>query len=119
MFGAHFGHDDHVTKSVGAAFVCALSKQYLYSGEAELCSEVICWLVLPVLLKTSIRNDIETIPIPTCSSKTRRHLDASSSYTTWLVAILILAACLGQAELGVVGYLVRRSSSRAKTSEGC
>ncbi|KMP07830.1 capsule protein [Coccidioides immitis RMSCC 2394] len=51
MWKSSFNEIDPATRSAGAALLCAITRQYLFSRQSELCSEILAWLILPIVFK--------------------------------------------------------------------
>ncbi|KAK2855667.1 hypothetical protein FQN49_004965 [Arthroderma sp. PD_2] len=91
-----------VTSSAGAALLCSVLTQYLSSRRVELCSEVLCWSILPVVFKVAGR--------PGGSKSSRAgpfsypQAQSSSAASLWIAALGIVTFCLFKAETGMVGF---------------
>lgn len=88
--------------------LCTVLTQHLSSRQSEVCSETLCWIMLPVLFTVARRWDISTISTATLSSDPGSH--AASSTSLWIVAAGIATACCYKAEMGMIGFLVGSSS---------
>lgn len=85
----------------GAALLCTVIAQWLYSQKNELYSEILCWMILPVLLRTRKRTGGDTIPIPN-GGKT-----PVPSRSLWIIAIGIAATSFYKAESKKIILYVR------------
>ncbi|KAH8734488.1 hypothetical protein BGZ61DRAFT_442622 [Ilyonectria robusta] len=95
---------DPVTRSAGAAVACSVLTHCLSSRRSELGSEMIGWILLPVLCNIARQSNDNTIPravAPSGYSPTQ----STSTRSLWIAAISILAFCLCRAENIMVAYL--------------
>lgn len=98
---------DPITGSAGAAALSTVLTQHIASRyvKSELSSEILCWLLLPLLFQLARPRDIGrfgTIPKPQPQSKSR----PISSRFLWIAAASIAIASCYKAEIGVIGLLV-------------
>lgn len=85
-----------------AAVVFTTVSQYVPSRRLELGSEIVCWAVLPFLLRyTAFPNTPPSSPLLNDLQK-QRH----SSLSQWIVALGIVAAAFYRAESTTVGFYV-------------
>jgi hypothetical protein len=95
-----FRHADIDITSVlaGAALLCSLFTQRLFTRQSELCSEILCWTILPILLLKSrgLRNADVKIPLTVSDTQ------PLSSRTLWLAATSLTAVSVYRAEIGLV-----------------
>ncbi|KAK2683966.1 Glycosyl transferase CAP10 domain [Fusarium oxysporum f. sp. vasinfectum] len=91
---------DPVVGSATAAVVFTTVSQYVPSRRLELCSEMVCWAVLPFLFRyTALPNTRASSPLLNDPRK-QRH----SSLSQWLVAFSIVAAAFYRAESNTIGF---------------
>ncbi|KAF4438651.1 Beta-12-xylosyltransferase 1 [Fusarium acutatum] len=91
---------DPVVGSATAAVVFTTVSQYIPSRRLELCSEIVCWAVLPFLFRyTAFPNTRASSPLLKDPQK-QRH----SSLSQWLVALGIVAAAFYRAESKTIGF---------------
>ncbi|KAF4978242.1 hypothetical protein FZEAL_5347 [Fusarium zealandicum] len=92
---------DQVGGLAGAAVLCTTLSQHLASRRSELCSELVCWLVLPVLFRYSKRSKPATDPaVAPFSGAGAQTLSWRSQ---WIVAAGIAVTCLYKAESRALG----------------
>lgn len=105
-----------------AAFLAAVATQHLTSRQAEMYSEVLCWMLLPILLKY-VRSRLHYASLPLYGSgKAKSNGDVSASAalsgtgsgSSWLFALGIATACFFTAENAVIGFLVSCITRRSK-----
>ncbi|RKL36709.1 hypothetical protein BFJ72_g8258 [Fusarium proliferatum] len=85
---------DHVVGSATAAVVFTTVSQYVPSRRLELCSEIVCWALLPFLIKyTALPNIRPSSPL--LNDPQKHH---HSSLSQWLVALGIAVAAFYRAE---------------------
>lgn len=82
----------------GAALSCSVVTQRLFTRQSEICSEILCWTILPILLLKSreLRNVDFKIPL------TLSDTQPLSSRTLWLTAASLTAVSVYRAETGLV-----------------
>ncbi|KAF5570972.1 beta-1 2-xylosyltransferase 1 [Fusarium phyllophilum] len=98
---------DPVVGSATAAVVFTTVSQYIPSRRLELCSEFVCWAVLPILFKyTALPNTRASSPLLNDPQK-QRH----SSLSQWFVALGIVAAAFYRAESNTIGLYTYFQSS--------
>lgn len=92
----------HVTTQATLAIVFAVLAQYESSNESELCSELLCWIVLPVLVgkengrKAQINtDDTSKAALPTHMGSPK---NGASPTSLWLVALGLMFASVYRAE---------------------
>lgn len=91
--------------TASAAILCATLARYLASRQAEVYSEIICWLLLPTLLYiTQTEDSPRTITPP--NSAARRPI---SWNFMWIVALGITLATLYRAEIGDIKLYVKNA----------
>ncbi|KAF5628914.1 beta-1 2-xylosyltransferase 1 [Fusarium sp. NRRL 52700] len=91
---------DPVVGSATAAVIFTTVSQYVPSRRLELCSEIVCWAVLPFLFRyTAVPNTRASSPLLNDPQK-QRH----SSLSQWLVAFGIAAAAFYRAETNTIGF---------------
>ncbi|KAF5685114.1 capsule-associated [Fusarium denticulatum] len=97
---APFDIVDPVLSSATAAVVFTTVSQYVPSRRLELCSEIVCWAVLPFLFRyTALPNTRPTSPLLNEPQK-QRH----SSLSQWTVAFGIVTAAFYRAESSAIGF---------------
>lgn len=104
MWRKHSPDIDSITGLAGAALLFSLLSQYLSTPESEVGSEIVCWIILPILFGIS-QNKV-------LSRDVRRlfHDSVGSRTSLWVVAGGIAIACVYEAEIGRVGLFVRTST---------
>lgn len=93
---------DHVVGSATAAVVFTTVSQYVPSRRLELCSEIVSWALLPLLLKYNALPNIRPSSPLLNNPQKQRH----SSLSQWLVALGIAAAAFYRAESMIIGFYV-------------
>lgn len=92
----------HVSKQAALAIVFAVLAQYESSTQTELCSELLCWVVLPVLVRKDkarkAHTDIDDTSKPALPSHLVVHKNDTSSTSLWLVALCLMLASVYRAE---------------------
>ncbi|KAF5584127.1 beta-1 2-xylosyltransferase 1 [Fusarium pseudocircinatum] len=89
-----------VVGSATAAVVFTTVSQYVPSRRLELCSEIVCWAVLPFLFRyTALPNTRSTSPLLN-DPQDQRH----SSLSQWIAAFGIVAAAFYRAESNTIGF---------------
>ncbi|KAI0129666.1 hypothetical protein BJ170DRAFT_700843 [Xylariales sp. AK1849] len=94
-------HIDLVTRLAGAAVLCSIMTQCLSSRQSELCSEMLCWMTLPLLFRIARYPDFNATSKDTLSSISRASPTTSNSL--WIVAASIAVASLLKAENNIIG----------------
>lgn len=97
---------DSMTGSAAAAVICSLVVRSLTSREAEVGSDIVCWVLLPVLFVSWEVRWAHT------RSQRPIHDARGSRISLWLVAGGIAAACLYRAELDREGLFVSNYRSQ-------
>ena len=109
MWNPSISQIDPITWSAGAALLCSVFTQRLSSWQSELCSELLCWLLVPVTFKLGRRADVkrfmEVLPqgVPN-----NAEAQPQSAVSLWIVTLGIVIACLFRAEGGIIVFLVSR-----------
>ncbi|ORY16566.1 glycosyltransferase family 90 protein [Clohesyomyces aquaticus] len=88
---------DVFTGLAGAATTCATLTQYLFSQHSEPLSEILSWILLPILFQCSRRLNINPI---TPSENLKRHPPSSTSL--WIVAACLTLCSVYRAENGII-----------------
>jgi hypothetical protein len=81
---------DPVALSAAAAVLFTLLSHYMFSRPSELLSELLCWLLLPILFRVSKRLGVTPSPASTGSLVMNNRPRPASSISLWA-----FAACLG------------------------
>ncbi|KAM5349175.1 hypothetical protein ACJ41O_008998 [Fusarium nematophilum] len=103
MWKPYFNDIDPVVGSAGAAVLSTTVAQRLSSRRPELFSEILCWILLPILFgisRTSRDRSVLKVTSPTDSGA-----QPPSSRSQWVVAVGVAAACLYRAESSMIGFL--------------
>lgn len=81
---------DSITGSAAAVLVCGISTQYLSSRQPEfqVCSEILAWIILPVLYKTL---GSRKLPADTLVTALQRSKPPTSRVSLWAASICITA----------------------------
>ncbi|KAL7952051.1 glycosyltransferase family 90 protein [Trichoderma barbatum] len=90
----------------GAALLFATLTQWLSSQESELDTEILCWAILPVLIKFLSQPQPKSLLRPVVSGKAKT--TSTSAYSLWIVAGSVAVYSLFRSETGLVQFLVRR-----------
>ncbi|KAI3327296.1 glycosyltransferase family 90 protein [Xylariaceae sp. AK1471] len=97
---------DPITWSTGAALACGALTHYLASRQTELASELLCWVLLPVVFsiaKQHLDADKHAKGLPLVNKLSQSRVNGTTSTVSlWLVAISIATCSLFRAEIGVV-----------------
>ncbi|TGJ81362.1 hypothetical protein E0Z10_g7403 [Xylaria hypoxylon] len=96
---------DPLTWSAGAALVFGAIACYSSSKPSELASELLCWVLLPIVFgiakrRRNVNNDIELLP-PVNSLAELSENETPSAVSLWLVAISIAICSVFRAERGI------------------
>lgn len=104
MWGSIFSNIDRITGSAFAAVLCTLSVQRLASRQSRLYSEILSWIILPILFRVARRpvENAEEIPITT-------EARPSNSRSLWIVATCLVISCWCQTEVGMIPVLVSKA----------
>ncbi|KAM5445523.1 hypothetical protein MaudCBS49596_007429 [Microsporum audouinii] len=96
------------TSWTGAALLCSVLVQHLSTNRAELCSEILCWSMLPIVFKAAGRSGAAgrssragPLSLSLGYSQAQR---SSSSASIWIAALSIASACLARAEVGLIAF---------------
>lgn len=92
------------TGAGAVAVVWAALAQHLSSKQSELCSEICCWAILPLLIRASRRSEHDTFPAPDSIGKASSH--RSYSVSLWVVALCLAATSWYVSEFGTIELLV-------------
>jgi hypothetical protein len=111
MWKPQFNAIDSITGSAGAAVLCTLLTQRLSSRQSELCSETVCWMILPTLFKIANRSNIS---ISTASFYGKPGSQSASSRSLWVFAVGIVIACSYKAEIGKIALFVSSHIGKKK-----
>jgi uncharacterized membrane protein YkvI len=95
---------DAVTLYTIAAVLCTLVAQRLFSRQSEFCSEILSWIILPILFKITSTPAGENKHTSNVSE-----LRSTSSRSLWIVATCLAVSCWYKAENGIVELLVSNS----------
>ncbi|QVM08440.1 F-actin-capping protein subunit beta [Coccidioides posadasii str. Silveira] len=102
MWKSSFNEIDPATRSAGAALLCAITRQYLFSRQSELCSEILAWLILPIVFKiTSSPRINKFFAAAPCNFEAQPTSAASLS----IVTVGLVAFCLSTAGNGKSEFL--------------
>ncbi|KAI0012689.1 hypothetical protein F4779DRAFT_614410 [Xylariaceae sp. FL0662B] len=105
MWKTPFNHIDLVTRSAGAALLCSVLTQRLSSAQSELFSEMLCWIVLPIVFRIARRPDADVDKFSKAIAPGRPMNQRASTASLWAVALSIATFCIFKAETGmVVGF---------------
>lgn len=89
----------------GAALLFATLAQWLSSQESEIYSEILCWAILPVLVKSWNQPQPKSLLSPAVSAKAKA--TSSSAFSLWIVAGSVAVFTSLKMETGLVQFLVR------------
>lgn len=89
-----------ITGSAGAAVLSTIVTRRLSSRQSEFCSEILCWMTLPVLFKMGRLSDTAVVSRGSLTSNLESARTSSSSL--WIVAGSLAIACSYQAEMGTI-----------------
>ncbi|KAE8322888.1 hypothetical protein BDV39DRAFT_196350 [Aspergillus sergii] len=96
-----FHHIGMLTRSAGAALLCSFWTARLGSKQSELYSEILAWMILPTMFKTTRRLQVNKILTRAPLSEPGFQLQSAKSL--WIFALGIATVCVYQAENGLVG----------------
>lgn len=102
MWKPPFNHIDPVTKSAGAALLCNVLSQCLFSRQSELYAETLAWIMLPIVFKVARRPDVNRLLGPPSSPE----VQYASAASLWIVALSVATFSFFRAEHGMVGFFV-------------
>jgi hypothetical protein len=103
-------HIDSTVASAGAALLCSALAQYLFTWEAEVYSETLCWIALLGIFKLSEKWDDWSL---SQGPNLDHNAQSAPSWVLWTVALCIAVQSVGKSEYGVVVLFV--SSGRSST----
>ncbi|EFQ98609.1 hypothetical protein MGYG_01633 [Nannizzia gypsea CBS 118893] len=105
-------HGVPVTRWTAAALLSSALVQRLAAGRVELCSEILCWLLLPTLSRAAAAAAARRPQgAPARSSRAgplslrdspQRH--AGSALSLWVAALCIVLSCLSRAEIRLLAF---------------
>ncbi|KAE8371618.1 hypothetical protein BDV26DRAFT_298630 [Aspergillus bertholletiae] len=98
-----FHHIDVLTRSTGAALLCSLWTACLGSRKSEQSSEILAWVILPIIFGMTRR--FRTNKIRTRPPLSEPDLQPQSAKSLWIVALGIATLGVYQTENGLVGVL--------------
>lgn len=104
---------DSVVAPAVAALLCTVVAQHLYSQQAELYSEILSWILLPVLFRTIKRTNVDAIPISIPNAPITSPVPSRS---LWIIAVGIAAASFYKAENKLITLFVRYPCSLRRKS---
>lgn len=90
-------------EAAGAAVLCAVLTQHLSSRRSELCSELLCWLILPALFKATGRSNSNSGKTVLLSSPEAE--PKTTPWSTWVFAASV-AVSTYKTEGGIVNLCV-------------
>lgn len=94
-----------VTVLAGAATLATILSQSLSSTTMELCSEIVCWMILPILF--GVERGSHANEANKQISFDSFGIQSTSSEPSWVVAVGVVIACLCKAEHNhVIGLYV-------------
>lgn len=104
---------DPVVGSAAGAILFTTLTQYYPARRLELCSEIVCWAVLPIIFKHfPLSGSHPTLPVGhSYEPKKQDNITDHAKISQWLVAAGIAAAAFYRAESNIVGFYVRLFSS--------
>jgi hypothetical protein len=100
-----FTHVDPAVGSAAGAILFTTLTQYYPAKRLELCSEIVCWAILPFLFKhfpSSVSH--HTLPFEQ-SHEPKKQDQPTKSH--WLIPIGVVAAAFYRAESNTIGFYVR------------
>ncbi|KAL7628431.1 hypothetical protein AAE478_002634 [Parahypoxylon ruwenzoriense] len=100
-------HIDPITRVAGAALLSGVLTQHLSPRQPEICSDLLSWLLLPVLLRAARRQDAIRFPrtsSPPLSNPKILIPQTPSPASLWVVALGIAAFCIFKIENGAVEF---------------
>lgn len=103
---------DPVTRVAGAALLSSVLTQWLVSRESELCSELLAWVLLPMVFRASRKEPNIDKPLGTEKIPT-------PALSVWTVTLSIATLCVFRAEIGLVGFFVSSPLSWTIVSNPC
>lgn len=95
---------DLTTLAAGAAIQCAVLTEWLSSQEAEICSEIICWMLLPALFsftKGIKQRRPKILPLVTHDTPS-----PASSTGAWIAAASLGILCFYRVESKSIALIV-------------
>lgn len=96
---------DPVTRSAAGALLCSVLTEYLSIRESELCSEILCWVSLPIFFIITKQAELNKFSKLT-SFGIIPETQPVSALSLWIVTLGIVILCSFKAEIGLVGFLV-------------
>ncbi|CAG1987976.1 unnamed protein product [Fusarium graminearum] len=97
---------DLVVGSAAGAILFTTLTQYYPARRLELCSEIVCWAVLPIIFKHfPLSGSHPTLPVGhSYEPKKQDNITDHAKISQWLVAAGIAAAAFYRAESNIVGF---------------
>lgn len=92
----------------GAALLCATLAHWLYSPGVEIYSEILCWAILPILIKCQKKLEHGSLLGPAVYGEPNALSSPSSSQ--WIFAVGIAAFSFIKMETGAIQCLVRSNT---------
>jgi hypothetical protein len=94
-----------ITGIVWGALLCTFFTEYTSSEESEIYSELLCWLILPVLFRAAQYTDIKSRMSRVHSTKD--DTQSRSPGSLWIVALSVGISCAYKTENRVIEFFVR------------
>jgi hypothetical protein len=104
MWEPHVKYRDPITGTVWAALLCTLFTEYTSSTRSEIYSELLCWIILPTLVRSVKYSDSKSEIGSSYSEKNSAHYKTTGSL--WTVALCIAFTCAYKAENRVIQFFV-------------
>lgn len=98
---------DSTVGAAAAAVLCTVWAERLSSRQAEVASETLCWILLPILVAATQNWPNVAVGEIWGAALSRSHASATAS---WMVAACLAAACCYKAEIGVIRLFVSRQA---------
>ncbi|KAI9932284.1 hypothetical protein ASPWEDRAFT_154177 [Aspergillus wentii DTO 134E9] len=102
MWNPRYCQIDPVTSFAGAALLCSIATERLSTRQSGLCSEILAWMMLPIVFKLARQPDANKFSktAPFSNFQTR----SASALSLWMVAVSIATFCVWKAEIGMLGF---------------
>lgn len=93
---------DPITGTIWSALLCTLFTEYTSSTRSEAYSELLCWMLLPILFRTVKYNDLKS---EISSSYSEKNITQGKSLRSlWIVALSVAFSCAYKTENMVIQF---------------
>lgn len=107
MFPLHPRHGNTLTSSTALAILCTLFSKHALKGQQDVLSEIVCWVIVPVLYARTRTEDSGLNLTKATLHSQKDTAKATPIKTLWIIALCLAAGAWYSAEYGVVVLYVR------------